>query len=38
MIVEEGQGLSSWIRFGERGLSMLLEGAEVWCVGKLESL
>ena len=31
VITKRGRGFSSWIRFGERGLSMLLEGVEVCC-------
>ncbi|WJZ84312.1 hypothetical protein VitviT2T_003921 [Vitis vinifera] len=33
-IWERSKGLSSWIRFGEKGLSLLLEGAEAWCRGE----
>ena len=33
-IVERGRGFSSWIRFGERDLSLLLEGMEDYCEGK----
>ena len=28
VITERGRNFSSWIRFGERGMSLLLEGAE----------
>ena len=33
-IVERGQGFSSWIRFGERGLAWLLVGLEACYKGK----
>ena len=33
-IVERGQGFSTWIRFGERGLAQLLEGVEFCCEGQ----
>ncbi|RVW28783.1 hypothetical protein CK203_089253 [Vitis vinifera] len=36
-IWERSKGLSSWIRFGEKGLSLLLEGVEVWCKGESNS-
>ncbi|WJZ85422.1 hypothetical protein VitviT2T_004961 [Vitis vinifera] len=36
-IWERSKGLSSWIRFGEKGLSLLLEGVEAWCRGKSSS-
>ena len=31
VITERGRNFSSWIRFGERGLSLLLEGVEECC-------
>ena len=31
------KGFSSWIRFGERSLSYLLEGVEAWCRGESSS-
>ena len=31
LIVERGQSFSSWIGFGERGLSLLLDGVELCC-------
>ena len=31
VITERGRSFSSWIRFGERGLSLLLEGVETCC-------
>ncbi|RVW81126.1 hypothetical protein CK203_044684 [Vitis vinifera] len=31
VITESGRSFSSWIRFGERGLSLLLEGVETCC-------
>ena len=31
VIIERGRNFSSWIRFGERGLSLLLEGVEEYC-------
>ena len=34
MIVERGQGLSSWIRFGGRDLAMFLVGFELCCDSK----
>ncbi|RVW74602.1 hypothetical protein CK203_050923 [Vitis vinifera] len=34
---ERSKGLSSWIRFGERILSYLLEGVEAWCKGESSS-
>ena len=36
-IWERSKGLSSWIRFGEKGLSLLLEGVEAWCRGESTS-
>ncbi|RVW39325.1 hypothetical protein CK203_102511 [Vitis vinifera] len=36
-IWERSKGLSSWIRFGEKGLSLLLKGAEAWCRGESNS-
>ena len=36
-IWERSKGLSSWIRFGEKGLSLLLEGVEAWCRGESNS-
>ena len=32
-ILERSKGFSSWIRFGEKSLSLLLEGVEAWCRG-----
>ena len=29
--MERSKGFSSWIRFGEKSLSYLLEGVEAWC-------
>ena len=31
--MERSKGFSSWIRFGEKSLSLLLEGVEAWCRG-----
>ncbi|RVW26082.1 hypothetical protein CK203_112550 [Vitis vinifera] len=31
IILERSKGLSSWIKFGEKSLSSLLEGVEEWC-------
>ena len=31
IILENSKGFSSWIRFGEKSLSYLLEGVEAWC-------
>ncbi|RVW98204.1 hypothetical protein CK203_031873 [Vitis vinifera] len=36
-IWERSKGLSSWIRFGEKGLSLLLKGVEAWCKGESNS-
>ena len=36
-IWERSKGFSSWIRFGEKGLSLLLEGVEAWCRGESNS-
>ena len=36
-IWERSKGVSSWIRFGEKGLSLLLEGVEAWCKGESNS-
>ena len=32
--MERSKGFSSWIRFGEKSLSYLLEGVEAWCRGE----
>ena len=37
IILERSRGFSSWIRFGERSLSYLLEGVEAWCRGESSS-
>ena len=37
IILERSKGFSSWIRFGEKSLSYLLEGVEDWCRGKPSS-
>ena len=34
IILERSKDLSSWIRFGEKSLSYLLEGVEAWCRGE----
>ena len=34
-ILERAQGFSSWIKFGVRGLALLLEGMEACCKRKL---
>ncbi|RVW59638.1 hypothetical protein CK203_103273 [Vitis vinifera] len=34
IILEMSNRFSSWIRFGEKSLSYLLEGVEVWCRGE----
>lgn len=31
VILERSKGFSSWIKFGEKSLSSLLEGVEEWC-------
>ena len=36
VITERGRSFSSWIRFRERGLSLLLEGVEACCQGGFE--
>lgn len=36
-IVERRKGFSSWIRFGAKSLSCLLEGVEAWCRGESNS-
>ncbi|RVX01039.1 hypothetical protein CK203_022861 [Vitis vinifera] len=36
-ILERSKGFSSWIRFGEKSLSLLLEGVEAWCRGESNS-
>ena len=35
--MERSKGLPSWIRFGKRSLSYLLEGVEAWCRGESSS-
>ncbi|KAL6329246.1 hypothetical protein AAG906_014858 [Vitis piasezkii] len=36
-LLRRSKGLPSWIRFGERSLSYLLEGVEAWCKGESSS-
>ena len=36
-ILERSKVFSSWIRFGEKSLSLLLEGVEGWCRGESNS-
>ena len=36
-ILERSKVFSSWIRFGEKSLSLLLEGVEAWCRGESNS-
>ena len=35
--MERSKGFSSWIRFGEKSLSLLLEVVEAWCRGESSS-
>ena len=35
--MERSKSFSSWIRFGEKSLSYLLEGMEAWCRGESSS-
>ena len=37
IILEMSKGFSSWIKFGEKSLSYLLEGVEDWCRGESSS-
>ena len=37
IILERNKGFSSWIRFGKKSLSFLLEGVEAWCREKSSS-
>ena len=37
IILERSKGFSSWIKFGEKTLSYLLEGVEDWCRGESSS-
>ncbi|RVX05910.1 hypothetical protein CK203_023878 [Vitis vinifera] len=36
-LLRRSKGLPSWIRFGKRSLSYLLEGVEAWCRGESSS-
>ena len=37
IILEMSKGFSSWIKFGEKSLSYLLEGVKDWCRGESSS-
>ena len=37
VILERSKGFSSWIKFGEKSFSFLLEGVEDWCKGESSS-
>ena len=37
IILERSKGFSSWIKFGEKSFSFLLEGVEDWCRGESSS-
>ena len=37
VILERSKGFSSWIKFGEKSFSSLLEGVEDWCRGESSS-
>ena len=37
VILERSKGFSSWIKFGEKSFSSLLEGMEDWCKGESSS-